>query len=466
MRVQKVQWVVLPILALLLVLAGCSEKAGATKGSSSSAEATKVQFHTDSSGFVEPVWPHYTKKASLTFWTWIKNADKLAEQFMEAYPSIQVTVKNVGQGQPQYTKLTTAIQAGSGAPDVVQIEFQFIPQFVNTGGLLDISKYDDGYGKLFPQWTWNQVHFGGKLYAIPQDVGPVGLIYRKDLFDKYGISVPKTWAEYAQAAAKLHSADPSEYITFFAVNDGGWINSLLWQAGVFPFKETPNGWKINFNTPEAKSVVNYWVDLVKKGYVKVSNDWTPPWIHELGAGDYASVIGAAWSPTYEIEPYIPKGSTQQWRAAEIPQWTAGAQVDSNWGGSTNAVTKQTKYPEAAALFAAWINTHLSTLSVMTTDIGEGGSGLFTADLSTPKVGKFLSPVPFLGGQKANEVFSNMVPWVDKDFQWSPWTSYVYNQMTVEFTDLFAGKITTDQTIQNLQNKVTSFARAQGFQVAQ
>jgi multiple sugar transport system substrate-binding protein len=149
----------------------------------------------------------------------------------------------------------------------------------------------------------------------------------------------------------------------------------------------------------------------------------------------------------------------------MPQWNMGDKVDSNWGGSTDAVTTQTKFPEASALFAAWINTHKDAVAILSTDIGRGGSGLFTAHVSSGKLPSFAGPNAFLGGQTANSIFTRMMPWVDKSFEWSPWTSFVYNEMQVQFTNLFSGKITTDQALQNLQDKVEGFARAQGFQVA-
>lgn len=462
--------VALTIAGILLLLPSLAFAGGQSEGQAgrpaSTAALTPITFKTDSSGFKEPDWPAYTKNASLTVWTWIKNADALGKLFEKQFPNIKVDVPTIASGQAEYTKLTTAIQAGSGAPDVVQIEFQFIPQFVNTGGLLDISQYVGGIKPLFPEWTWTQVTSNGKLYAVPQDAGPEGLIYRKDLFDKYNIPVPKTWADFEQAGAKLHAADPSTYLTFLGLNDQGELNGLLWQAGVFPFHNTPNGWKINFVSDAARHVLTYWKNLVDKGYVKASTEvWAAGWINEIAQGKYASVIGAAWSPTYEIEPYVGKDSSQEWRVAEMPQWKEGDTVDSNWGGSTDAVTKQTRYPDAAALFAAWLNTSKEAIALETTDIGQGGSGLFDADLYTDKIPNFSANVPFLGGQNANAIFSKMMPWVDKNFEWSPWTSYVYNQMQVQLTDYFNGKISVDQTLANLQDKVTEFARAQGFQVA-
>ncbi len=49
--------------------------------------------------------------------------------------------------------------------------------------------------KDFSSGLWNQVTFGESksVYAVPQDSGPMALYYRKDLFEKAGLSVPETW---------------------------------------------------------------------------------------------------------------------------------------------------------------------------------------------------------------------------------------------------------------------------------
>ena len=85
----------------------------------------------------------------------IENEVKL---FEEKYPAIDVTVENVGQGLPHYQKLRSAIEAGEGAPDVAQIEYQYIPSFVLPESLLDLTPYgaDDLSGD-YVDWAWNQV---------------------------------------------------------------------------------------------------------------------------------------------------------------------------------------------------------------------------------------------------------------------------------------------------------------------
>src|SRR5213593_1253220 len=135
---------------------------------------------------------------TVTFWSWVPKLQDEVNLFEQAHPNIKVKLVNAGQGAPEYTKLRTALKAGSGAPDVVQVEFQYIPTFTQINGLVDISKYGANEIKNdYVPWTWAQVSKGGKVYAIPQDSGPMGLLYRKDILDKYGIKAPTTWAEYA-----------------------------------------------------------------------------------------------------------------------------------------------------------------------------------------------------------------------------------------------------------------------------
>ena len=38
------------------------------------------------------------------------------------------------------------------------------------------------------------------------------MFYRSDLFKKYGIAIPKTWADYAADAKKLHGAHPNVFL--------------------------------------------------------------------------------------------------------------------------------------------------------------------------------------------------------------------------------------------------------------
>ena len=81
-------------------------------------------------------------ETTLTFWTWVPDIQNEVKLFTTQYPKIKVDLVNVGQGAPHYQKLRTAIQSGQGAPDVAQVEFQFINSFtLGEGSLLDLTPY-------------------------------------------------------------------------------------------------------------------------------------------------------------------------------------------------------------------------------------------------------------------------------------------------------------------------------------
>jgi hypothetical protein len=120
---------------------------------------------------------------------------------------------------------------------VVQIEFQYIPTFTVIDALLDLRPYGAAALKdRFVDWTWAQVSGqNGEVWAIPQDTGPMGMLYRQDIFDSYGIAVPRTWDEFAAAARTLHAANPDVYLTNFAANQAAAWHGLMWQAGAKPY---------------------------------------------------------------------------------------------------------------------------------------------------------------------------------------------------------------------------------------
>ena len=395
----------------------------------------------------------------LTFWSWVPGIKKEVELFEKSHPNIDVKYVNAGQGADQYTKLRTALKAGEGVPDVVQIEFQYIPSFTQIDALADISEYganevEDDY----VPWTWDQVSDGNKVYAIPQDSGPMALLYRKDIFDKHDLEVPKTWDEFAQEAQKLHEADPGTYMTNFAANDGGWMTGLLWQAGARPFEVGGANVSINLDDPASIQVMEYWQGLVEDEVVSTDPDFTNDWYAGLGNGKYATWISAAWGPVFLTG--VAGESKGKWRAAPLPQWNEGENVSANWGGSTDAVTAESENPEEATEFAIWLNHNKES-----TDMLAGESSLFpTLKSKLDSPGFENASYPFYGGQQVNKVFIEASGDVDRGFEWSPFQDYVYAQMTEKVGDAANGQTTFPEAMEAVQSSTVGYAKEQGFKV--
>jgi raffinose/stachyose/melibiose transport system substrate-binding protein len=131
--------------------------------------------------------------------------EQVARDFEAANPD--VTIKVVPMQNEQFdTKVPLALQ-GDNPPDVYQQwgGGEEATQ-VESGKLMDLTEAVSGWIDEIgtPAEGWQ---FEGKQYGIPYSLHIVGFWYRKDLFDKAGISdAPKTIDELNAAVAKLKDA--------------------------------------------------------------------------------------------------------------------------------------------------------------------------------------------------------------------------------------------------------------------
>jgi multiple sugar transport system substrate-binding protein len=394
---------------------------------------------------------------NLTYWSWIPGIDKIVAAWNSSHPNIHVTVQNVGSGQVEYDKLFTAIKANN-EPDMGMIEFQLLPDFESTGALVDLSQYGANAVKdQFLPWTWSQVTQGNAVLAIPGDTGPMVLYYRQDIFQKYNIPVPTTWAQYADDAAKLHAAAPNEYITDFPAKDPGWFTGLVWQAGGQLFNINGQSWKVSINTPQAQQVASYWQDLISKKLVKTEPDFTNAWYNDLQTGAVATWISASWGYGI-IEPNAAQTSGK-WRVAPIPQWQAGQSANGNWGGSSIAVFKTSKHPKEATQFATWLYSNSQSLNLL---FAGGGTPADSAFQDAPVLN---APSSFFGNQVLNTVFKQASTQVNTNFQWGPTMNQVYNDMGDNFANALNGHGTLTDALNAAQQSTITFMQKQGFTVS-
>ncbi|WP_274923027.1 ABC transporter substrate-binding protein, partial [Streptomyces clavifer] len=168
---------------------------------------------------------------SITVWAWEPTLKQVVSDFQERYPKVKVKLVNAGTGNDQYTALQNAVQAGSGVPDVAQVEYYALGQFALGKSLEDLSRYGaSDFKRDYSPGPWNAATIDDAVYALPMDSGPMALYFNKKVLDKHQIATPTTWDEYLDAARKLHAADPNAYITN-DTGDAGFTTSMIWQAG-------------------------------------------------------------------------------------------------------------------------------------------------------------------------------------------------------------------------------------------
>ncbi|WP_159621406.1 ABC transporter substrate-binding protein [Ruania rhizosphaerae] len=445
-----------PVVASLSALALVACTGGSEDGSDSGNGGGETEAIT-----AEQFEEAMSTPTELTFWSWVPDIQNQVDMFEEAYPEIDVDYVNVGQGAEHYQQMRTAIQAGSGAPDVAQVEYQHLASFRLGGDLLDLTPYlQEDLSAAYPDWVWSQVSADSGLWGIPQDTGPLGSLYRTDLFADAGIEVPTTWDEFAQAAADYREAMPDSYLTNMPGNDPGQFVGLLWQAGARPFAfDGAETVTIDLDSPEVLQVVEYWQGLIADDLVSVDPDFNDQWYQALANGKYASWQVAAWGPVFLQGT---AGNTSGlWAASTLPQWEEGQNISGNWGGSTDAVLSSTDNPIAATELARWINVDEEPATAFAEE-----QFLFPPSLSILESEEFLAEESeFYGGQQVNATFAEISETVPTDdFGWLPFMDFAYSAYNETLGSAIADRGDLVAGLQAWEAELVEYAESQGFTV--
>jgi multiple sugar transport system substrate-binding protein len=396
-------------------------------------------------------------KVNLTFWDWDPNMDKVVAIWNDAHPDIHVTLSNPAGGDQLVSKMITAHHAGNG-PDIAKVEYQSLPALVAGQEVADITQYTGDAVKDFDDNTLKATRFQGKVYGVPQDVAPLLLFYRTDLFQQYGLKVPTTWDEFAQTAQDLHAKAPTVSLTNFDAADPGWITGLMQQAGADWWSADGDKWKVDINSAASKKVASYWEALVKAGAIAKNPSFSPQWNKQMNEGQVAAWISGAWAPA-QFSGIAPN-TKGKWAAAPLPAWTAGDKTTGIWGGSATTVTTDSKHPAQAAQFAAWLNTDAKAVAAQIQNIN-----IYPAATSGRSLPVLSSPPPFLPNQTDYYGLVKQVAPSSRSFSmWGPDVTVTFGAYSDKFGAALQNGTAFGAALDDMQNATVADMRKLGFTV--
>ncbi|MFD4562754.1 ABC transporter substrate-binding protein [Streptomyces sp. NPDC058469] len=381
------------VAASVAVLAGCSSSSPSAKTSAASCAPAKG-------------------KVTLQYWNTVPGMDKVVALWNKKNPDIQVETKNISNDQ--YGTLSNALKAGK-APDLSQVGYDELPNLRTQSAFVDASSCSAATAakSKFVPWTWSQTSFGGTgVFALPQDTGPMALYVRSDIFKKYGIAIPKTWDEYAAAAAKLHKADSKLDITFFDPNNAEWFNGLLWQNNSQMYSYSGDKWQVTVASDQSKQVADYWQKLIAGKLVRtdLANGSTQMYA-AYQKDQIASYVGAAWGYSM-FRDNLPKQSGK-WTIVPMPTWGSNG-ASGDWGGSTVAFMKGSKHLYESVKFNTWLNTDPEALA-LENQLG----GLYPAANAGLQLPALSKGVPYYNNEKIFDVFADSSKTINTSFAWGP-----------------------------------------------
>jgi multiple sugar transport system substrate-binding protein len=453
-RTRAGQRTILAMSAMTAVVVTALSACGGTTGQSPSASTTSSGTHHPSS-----CQPGATQ---LTFWGWAPGYQLVVNEFNKTHPGVCVTLENNGAAIDEYTKLTAALHAGVGTPDVAEVEYLELPSLEITHSLVNLVPYGVNARRsdIVP-FAWDQVSQGSAVYAMPGDIGPMAFYYNADLLSKYHITPPRTWALFAADAAALHKADPSAYLANFDPVETQWLFALMQEAGCFPFRYSGGSHvTIDFTGPAQMAFASYWQQLIGANEVNHTSDFSPIFWHNLDNGVDASWLSAAWSPA-DMAPNVSK-TAGDWRAAPLPQESASTDLAGSWGGSTFAVVKGTAHPQQAAEFAEWYGGTLASWKILNSPAAGAFPG-YTPLLNSQTLQN--ATIPLSGSSKPNAIFVSTAAHV-APIQWPPFMTQALTEGASVFAGVLNGTTTVQQAFRTYQSDLVRYAQSQGFTVSQ
>ncbi|MFG2431129.1 ABC transporter substrate-binding protein [Streptomyces sp. NPDC048590] len=400
--------------------------------------------------------------ASLTYWAWAPGLDKVADIWNKGpgkEAGITVTVKKQASGDDLVTKIITAAKAHK-APDLVQAEYQALPTLVSNDVLADISEEAGDAKGDFAEGVWQQTTLGSDaLYALPQDSGPLMFYYRQDLFERYGLSVPATWDEFAETARALKKKAPDKDLTTFSSNDSGLFAGLAQQAGAKWWTTGGDKWKVAIDDPATQKVADFWGGLVKEGAIDNQPMYTPAWNKALNTGKQIAWVSAVWAPG-TLTTAAP-GTKGKWAMAPLPQWTAGENITGSWGGSSTAVTTDSKHRKAAATFAKWLNTDPAALAALVKE-----SGIYPA-ATAAQTGGALSKAPdYFSNQPGFYTEAAKIAQGTAPAAWGPNVNVAYSAFKDNFAAAAKDRSDFGAALTAMQDATVADLKKQGFGVSE
>src|SRR5215831_3252411 len=281
---------------------------------------------------------------------------KLTDDFKAKNPGIDLEWVTLEENMLRQ-RVTTDIATKGGQFDVLTIGTYEVPIWAKKGWLVPLDNLGADYDvdDLLPAIRAG-LSVDGKLYAAPFYGESSMIMYRKDLFEKAGLTMPEqpTWDFIKQAAAKIN--DPStETYGICLRGKAGWGENMAFittLANAFGARWFNEQWKPEFDGPEWKNALTFYVDLMKAA--------GPPGASSNGFNENLALFNSGkcgvWVDATVAASFVtnPKESKVADKVGFALAPNAGLGKASNWLWAWSlAIPAGSQKVDAAEKFVAW-----------------------------------------------------------------------------------------------------------------
>jgi sorbitol/mannitol transport system substrate-binding protein len=418
--------------------------------------------------------PAYAADTTLTIAT-VNNGDmvrmqQLTDDFTKANPDIKLNWVTLEENVLRQ-KVTTDIATKGGQFDVLTIGTYETPIWAKKKWLVPLDKLGADYDvdDLLPAIR-SGLSLDGKLYAAPFYGESSFVMYRKDLMDKAGLKMPEkpTWEFIKQAADKMTDKAAGVYGICLR-GKPGWGENMAFltaTANSFGARWFDEKWEPQFNSPEWKATLDYYVPLMKAdGPPGASSNGFNENLALFNDGKCGMWIDATVAAGFVTDPKQSKVADKVGFAL-APDNGLGKRGNWLWAWSL-AVPAGSNKSEAAQKFISWATSkHYSDLVAQKEGWPRVPPGTRT---SLYKNADYTKAAPFAqltidSIEAADPLHPTVkpVPYTGVQFVAIPEFQGIATDTGQDFSAALAGTMTVDQALAKAQASATTAMKKAGY----
>ncbi len=387
-------------------------------------------------------------EGKLVFAIWDKGQqsgmEALADAYMEEHPNVTIEVQASGWDE-YWTKLEASATSDSG-PDVFWMHSNQIYKYADNGLLADCSDIinADDFSDISVQ---NATGSDGKVYGVPKDKDIIALAYNKELFDEAGVAYPDenwTWDDMEDASEKIYDATGKYGYMAYSHDQIGYWNFVYQNGGRIL---NDDGTEAEFTEPATAEAMKYYIELQQNDWCPTQEQFVNTGASEMFfSGEGAMFYTGNWDLANLCKSYPEMNG--KWDVTVLPKCPDPVSGDGR-ASITNSVSYATfengKNKDLAMDFLAFLGSEEGQRIQ-----GESGAGIPAYNgLEDTWIKTFENQGYELNVESLMSMFDYSVKYVNNPSRpvWEP-------KVTQAMLDIYAGNVSVDEGIQNIQKIVT------------
>ncbi|MEO9335837.1 sugar ABC transporter substrate-binding protein [Mesorhizobium sp. SB112] len=395
---------------------------------------------------------------------------KLTDDFTSKNPDIQLEWVTMEENILRQ-RVTTDIATKGGQYDILTIGTYEVPIWSKQGWLLPLDNLGADYDvdDLLPAIR-SGLTTDGKLYAAPFYGESSMVMYRKDLMEKAGLTMPDapTWEFVADAAKKMTDKSTETYGICLR-GKAGWGENMAFltaTANSFGARWFDEKWAPQFDQPEWKQTLQFYVDLMKEaGPPGASSNGFNENLALFQTGKCGMWIDATVAASFVTNPEESKVADQVGFALAPDN---GLGKRGNWLWAWNlGIPAGSQKVEAAEKFISWATSKQYAELVASKEgwanVPPGTRKSLYENAEYQKAAPFAKmTLDSINSADPTKPTVKPVPYVGVQFVAIPEFQGLGTAVGQQFAAALAGQVTVDQALQNAQQLATREMTRAGY----